>query len=239
MTIARIATSSPPNDWYTPMATAFGYIRVSTQGQKDDGVSLDTQTAKIQAWSDLNGYDFGGIFDDAGVSGHKTDRAGLMAAIAQAKRGDALVVYSLSRFARNTRHTLEMAEMLDRKGVDLVSLSEKIDTTTAAGKMVFRMMAVLSEFERDQIAERTSAAMQFKKSQGHRVGSIPYGKRLAEDGVALIDDEVEQEVLHLVRVCRNGGMTYQAIGAELEARGFKPRGKGWHAQTIKNIAKAA
>ena len=105
--------------------------------------------------------------------------------------------------------------------------------------MIFRMMAVLSEFERDQTAERTSAAMQFKNLQGQMVGSVPYGKRLSDDGVPLIDDEVEQEVISLVRLCRQNGLTYQAIGAELEARGFKPKGKAWHPQTIKNIAQAA
>lgn len=221
------------------MATAYGYIRVSTQGQRDDGVSLDAQKTKIKAWADLNGYALGGIHDDAAVSGHRMDREGLMSAIANAKRGDAIVVYSLSRFARNTRHTLELAEALERRGVDLVSLSERIDTTSAAGKMVFRMMAVLSEFERDQIAERTTAAMQFKTAQGQRVGSVPYGKRLSEDGVTLIEDEVEQEIISLVRLCRQSGLTYQAIGVELEARGFKPKGKAWHPQTIKNIAQAA
>ena len=221
------------------MATAYGYIRVSTQGQKDDGVSLDAQKAKIESWAELNDYTLGGIYDDAAVSGHRTDREGLMMAINQAKRGDCVVVYSLSRFARNTRHTLELSEILDKKGVDLVSLSEKIDTTSAAGKMIFRMMAVLSEFERDQIAERTSNAMQFKKSQGQRVGSIPYGKRLEDDGITLVDDAVEQEIISLVRLCRHNGLTYQAIGAELQARGFNPKGKAWHPQTIKNIALAA
>ncbi len=56
-----------------------------------------------------------------------------------------------------------LAEKLDKAGADLVSLSERIDTTTAAGKMVFRMLAVLNEFERDQISERTSAILQHKK----------------------------------------------------------------------------
>lgn len=221
------------------MATAFGYVRVSTQGQKDDGVSLDAQKAKIESWASLNDYILGAMFDDAAVSGHRTDREGLLAAITQAKRGDCIVVYSLSRFARNTRHTLELAEILDKKGVDLVSLSEKIDTTSAAGKMVFRMMAVLSEFERDQISERTSVAMQHMKAQGRLVGSVPYGKKLSADGITLVNDDVEQEIISLVRLCRHNGLTYQAIGSELAARGFKPKGKAWHPQTIKNIALAA
>ena len=214
---------------------AIGYIRVSTQQQADDGISLEAQAAKIRAWADLNGYEMGEIFCDEGISGTKTNRAGLSAALEAVGKGDALVVYSLSRLARNTAHTLELSSLLEKKGADLVSLSEKIDTTSAAGKMVFRMMAVLSEFERDQLSERTTAAMQHMKSQGLRVGSIPYGKKLAKDGIRLVDDEVEQKILSLVATCRNSGMTFQAIGAELEARGFKPKGKKWHPQTIKNI----
>lgn len=218
---------------------AHGYIRVSTAGQVEDGVSLDAQVAKIRAWADLNGYELGEIFSDAGISGAKANRPGLAAALDAVERGDALVVYSLSRLARNTAHTLEIAANLEKKGADLVSLSEKIDTTSAAGKMVFRMMAVLSEFERDQVSERTRAAMTYKKAKGQRVGSIPYGKRLASNGVDLIDDAAEQEIIGLVRGLRHNGFSLTAIAAELEQRGFKPRGARWHPQTVKNIVLAA
>lgn len=218
---------------------AHGYIRVSTTGQVEDGVSLDAQVAKIRAWADLNGYELGEIFSDAGVSGAKSNRPGLASALDAVGRGDALVVYSLSRLARNTAHTLEIAADLEKQGADLVSLSEKIDTTSAAGKMVFRMLAVLAEFERDQIAERTRAAMSYKKSQGQRVGSIPYGKRLAGNGVDLVNDDAEQEIIRLVRGLRHNGYTLSRIAAELGELGFKPRGgKTWHPQTIKNIAAA-
>ena len=215
---------------------AIGYIRVSTAGQVSDGVSLDTQVSKIRAWCELNGYELGGIFSDEGISGTRIDREGLAEAISALKRGEALVVYSLSRFGRNTKHTLELAEQLERKGVDLVSVSEKIDTTCAAGKMVFRMLAVLSEFERDQIGERTSAAMQHKKSKNERIGSIPYGSKLSDDGVTLLNDECEQQIIRLVKTLRHNGLSYREIAEALEERGMKPRGKKWHAQTLKNIA---
>ena len=218
---------------------AVAYIRVSTTGQAEEGVSLEAQEAKVRAWADLNGYDMGAVFCDAGISGSKANRPGLASALAAVGRDDALVVYSLSRLARNTAHTLEIATQLEKQGADLVSLSEKIDTTSAAGKMVFRMLAVLAEFERDQVSERTKAAMGYKKTQGQRVGSIPYGKRLAVNGVDLIDDEAEQEIIRLVRGLRHNGYTLAAIAAELDARGFKPRGTKWHAQTIKNITQAA
>jgi site-specific DNA recombinase len=66
-----------------------------------------------------------------------------------------LVVYSLSRLTRSTTDMLHVSELMEQRGVDLVSLTEKINTISAAGKMVFRMLSVLNEFERDLVSERT------------------------------------------------------------------------------------
>ena len=135
-----------------------GYVRVSTHDQADNGVSLDAQEAKIQAWAELVDAEGVEIFRDEGISGKRSDnRPGLLAALEAIGAGDALVVHSLSRLSRSTRDTIDLAEALSEKGADLVSLSEKIDTTTAAGKMVFRILAVLAEFERDQISDRSSS----------------------------------------------------------------------------------
>jgi DNA invertase Pin-like site-specific DNA recombinase len=218
---------------------AVAYIRVSTQGQVEEGVSLEAQAAKIKAWAELNGYDMGEVFTDAGVSGSKENRTGLQEALAAVGKGDALVVYSLSRLARNTAHTLEIAKQLEKTGADLVSLSEKIDTSSAAGKMIFRLLAVLAEFERDQIAERTKMAMNHKKSQGQRVGSVPYGKKLAADGVSLEDNKQEQAAIEIIKTLRRKGHTYAAIAAELERQNHAPRGKKWYATTLQNINQAA
>jgi DNA invertase Pin-like site-specific DNA recombinase len=217
---------------------AIAYIRVSTQGQVDDGVSLAAQAAKIQAWAECNGYEMGQVFIDAGVSGTKANREGLQDALAAVGKGDALVVYSLSRLARNTAHTLEIAAELEKTGADLVSLSEKIDTSSAAGKMVFRLLAVLAEFERDQISERTKLAMNYKKSQNQRVGSIPYGKQLAADGVSLEDNADELAAVEIIKTLRRQGLTFAKIAAELDGLGYKPRGKKWHAKTLMTIAAA-
>ena len=217
------------------MQSAIGYIRVSTEGQVQDGVSLDAQRAKIEAWASLNDYDLSAIHTDAGISGKSADnRPGLQAALADCRKGSALVVYSLSRLARSTRDTIEISEQLNKVGADLVSLSEKIDTTSAAGKMVFRMMAVLAEFERDQIAERTSSAMQHKKSKGELVGAVPYGYR-CEDGVNLIKDESEQAAIALIKELNAKGLSLRNIAGRLEAKGYLPRGKMWYAKTISNI----
>lgn len=219
------------------MATVIGYIRVSTQGQADDGVSLDAQHAKIEAWCSLNDYTLAAVHVDAGISGKSADnRPGLQAALSDCKKGSALVVYSLSRLARSTRDTIEISERLDKAGADLVSLSERIDTTTAAGKMVFRMLAVMAEFERDQISERTSSAMQFKKSKGERVGAVPFGFDLAADGVALVENAAEQAVIQQARELKASGLSLRSIAAELNRRGFNARnGKAFQAVQIQRM----
>ena len=132
------------------MQKVIGYIRVSTAGQVEEGVSLEAQKAKIAAWCALNDGELVALFEDAGISGGgMVKREGLQAALAATTKGMALVTYSISRLARNTRDMLEIAERLEKKGADLVSLSERIDTTTASGRMVFRMLAVLAEFRDD------------------------------------------------------------------------------------------
>ena len=141
---------------------AIAYIRVSTARQALDGVSLDAQRERIEAWCKANGHRLAELHADKGLSGKRADnRPALQRALTAAckQRGHVLVVYSLSRLARSTKDAIAIAERLDKAGADLVSLSERIDTTTAAGKMIFRLFAVLAEFERDLACERTRAAL--------------------------------------------------------------------------------
>jgi DNA invertase Pin-like site-specific DNA recombinase len=179
------------------------------------------------------------VFVEAKSGKRADNRAELQAALSACGKGTVLVVYSLSRLARSTRDTIEIADWLSKVGADLVSLSERLDTTTAAGKMVFRLLAVLAEFERDQIAERTRTALQHKKSQGERVGSVPYGCALAADGVHLAADPTEQEIIALVKRLWADRLSLRAFAERLEAAGYQPRGKSWHAQSIANILEAA
>jgi site-specific DNA recombinase len=221
---------------------AFGYIRVSTLGQVEDGVSLEAQKAKIAAWCLANDVELADVQVDAGISGKRADnRPGLNAALdAACKAGGVLVVYSLSRLARSTKDTIVIGERLEKAGADLVSLSEKIDTTSAAGKMVFRMLAVLAEFERDQISERTAGAMQHKKSRGESTGQVPFGFKLAEDGKTLAEDEAEQEAIGIVRQLRAEGLSIRKIVDEMNSRGVPTKEGGrWHIATVQRVLRAA
>lgn len=237
-----------------PAATAIGYARVSTEGQATEGVSLDAQRAKIEAWCNANDCRLAGIFVDAGLSGGRADNRPelqkALAAVCEKPRrikargkssgdngGRVLIVYSLSRLARSVRDTIQIADRLDKAGADMVSLSEKIDTTSAAGRMVFRMLAVLAEFERDLVSERTSAALQHMRSQNKRVGGVPYGWDLSADGVTLTESPAEQQTINEMVAWRQSGLTLQAIADRLIERKIVAKsGKHrWHSKVVMDV----
>jgi len=221
------------------MQEAIIYIRVSTSQQAIEGVSLEAQEAKGRAWCELNDYSVKAVHIDAGISGKRADnRPALQDALNDCDAGNALIVYSLSRLARSTKDTINISERLSSIGADLVSISEKIDTTSAAGKMVFRMLAVMAEFESDQISERTKMGMSHKKAKGERVGSVPYGKKLTKCGKCLTDDSAEQKNIILIKSLHGNGLSLNKIAKHLNCSDYKPRGVKWYAQTIKNIITA-
>ena len=202
------------------MKTAIAYIRVSTPGQVDEGISLEAQQAKAEAWCVANDVELSAVFMDAGISGKRADnRPELQKALqAVTECGGILVVFSLSRLARSTRDTLDIGERLEKAGADLVSLSEKIDTTSACGKMLFRMLAVLAEFERDLISERTIAALAYKKQQGKRTGTVPYGYDLHDDQESLVPNSEEQRVIDWMVELRSEEMSLRKIAARLTTK---------------------
>ncbi|GMV67460.1 MAG: DNA invertase Pin [Candidatus Hinthialibacteria bacterium] len=217
---------------------AVGYIRVSTTDQAQEGVSLEAQRAKVEAWCLANGAELVAVHVDAGISGKRADnRPALQEALSQvAREKGALVVYSLSRLARSTKDAIGISERIDKAGADLVSLTERIDTTTAAGKMVFRMLAVLAEFERDLISERTATAMGQLKAKGRLVGKVPYGYDLAQDGETLVANLREQKGIARIKALRDQGLSLRKIGAALDVEGFGTKEGGpWTAAALKRI----
>jgi len=219
------------------MKKAIGYVRVSTEGQAADGVSLDAQRARIAAWCEANGYELAAVYSDAGISGKRADnRPGLQTALEHVTRErSALVVFSLSRLTRSIKDTINLGERLNNAGADLVSLSEHIDTTTAAGKMVYHMLGVLNQFQRDQIGENTRVALAHKRQRGEVFNHVPFGYR--REGDRLIEDPDAQKALRIIRELRADGVTYRAIAAELERRGVSTkRGGAWKAGTVRKLA---
>ena len=133
-----------------------------------------------------------------------------------------------------------LAERLNKAGADLVSLTESIDTTSASGKMVYRMLSVLNEFQRDLIAEHTADALAFKASKGERFSRFaPFGYRFGHEG-DLVKDEREQETIRQVHELRRRGLSIRKISAKLASKGvFNRNGKPLSPKAVFRILKTA
>jgi len=217
------------------MKKAIGYIRVSTERQAREGVSLDAQREKIEQWCVRNGYELEEVFVDAGISGATMRRRpGLNQALEATKKGMALVVYSLSRLARSLKHTLTIADDLKTRKADLVSLSEELDTTTAGGKMMFHMLAILAEFERNLTSDRTKTALAYKKSKGEKYACTPFG--FSENQGKLKQDDTEVQVIAEMNNMRRSGSSFYDIATHLNQAGIRgKKGGRWHPSTVRYV----
>ena len=138
-----------------------GYIRVSTQEQN---------TIRQEVLMETLGVDE--LYIDR-MSGKNTDRPELKKMMEFVRRGDTVIVESISRFARNTKDLLELVEQLSVKGVEFVSQKESIDTTTPAGKFMLTVFAAVAELERDYLLQRQREGITAAKAQGKYTGRTP------------------------------------------------------------------
>ena len=143
-----------------------------------------------------------------------------MLELVKQKKINAVVVYSLSRFARNTMDTLRTIEILTKYNVTFISLCEKIETDSAVGKFFISVLASLSELERNQISERTKSALMYKKSKRELTGQVPFGCDCF-DGKNLTENLEEQNTIRLMKQLRESNYSYSQIVNHLTENGFK------------------
>jgi site-specific DNA recombinase len=217
------------------MTRAIGYIRVSTEKQADHGVSLEAQREKLEAYAKLYDIELIDLVVEQG-SAKSLQRDGLQEALSRlGSDADALLVVKLDRL---TRSVADLGRLVETYFQDhaLLSVGEQIDTRSAAGRLVLNVLASVSQWEREVIGERTSAAMQHMRSLNkYTGGKVPYGYDLV-DG-ELIENGAEQGVIKLVAKYKGKGLSYRRIASVLAEAGHKTRkGRAWHPQQIANIA---
>ena len=130
------------------------------------------QTRELREYCARRGWKFAGEYVDAGISGTTASRPELNRLMADAhrRRFDAVVVWRFDRFARSVSHLLRALETFKALGIEFVSLSEQVDTSTPTGKMVFTVLGAVAELERSLIAERVKAGLRNARSKGKRLG---------------------------------------------------------------------
>jgi DNA invertase Pin-like site-specific DNA recombinase len=174
------------------------YARVSTSNSGQDS---SMQTRELREYCERRGFKLMGEYVDEGISGAKDSRPELNKLMADAhrRRFDAVVVWRFDRFARSVSHLLRALEAFNALGIEFVSLSEQVDTSTPTGKMVFTVLGAVAELERCLIAERVRAGLRNARAKGKRLGR----PRVAVDAVR-------------IGILRAHGRSWREITAELE-----------------------
>src|ERR1700688_2244349 len=171
-----------------------GYVRVSTDRQAEQGVSLEAQEAKIRAMGTVQGADLLEVIVDGGESAKSLNRPGLQRLLALVNAGkiDAVIVAKLDRLTRSVKDLCGLLELFEKRKVALISVAEALDTGSAAGRLVItHSWGAVSQWEREAIGERIRDALRHKRSQGQRVGNIAFGFRLSADLRHLEPDPAE------------------------------------------------
>jgi DNA invertase Pin-like site-specific DNA recombinase len=214
--------------------TAIGYVRVSTQEQATEGVSLDAQREKLRAYCKANNIRLVDIVADEGISGSTLERPGLQAALRVIKRGRAntLIVAKLDRLSRSLRDVCTLvSDYFTDENHHLLSVCGLVNTHSAAGRMLLMNLANYNEFERAMISERTRETLQHLKAQGSRLGPAPYGYELSNQ----LDDNgrrmlvplaSEQEIIVRLAAAQAGGVGFNDIARQLNAEGIQARRGG-------------
>jgi DNA invertase Pin-like site-specific DNA recombinase len=227
-----------------------GYCRVSTDGQADDGQSLDAQQAAISAYCIMRNLSLEDLIVDPGVSAGKplAARSGgqRLLKLIQEHRVGGVVALKLDRLFRSAVDALTTVAAWDKAGIALHLLDlggASVDTSSAIGRMFLTMTSGFAELERNLARERTAMALQRKVEKHERVGRVPYGYRICEDGVHVEPDVDEQRLLARLQAMQEEGLPLRRIVTVLNAEAVPApsarcggrQGVRWHLSTVHRL----
>jgi len=216
---------------------AVGYIRVSTDKQKSEGVSLDAQRTRIEAMGTAQGASLLSIIEDD-ESAKSLDRPGIrqIMKMVSSRLIDMVIVFKLDRLTRSIVDLDTLTKHFAKFDVSLVSLSESLDTGSASGRMVMNILTTISQWERETICERTKFAMRHKKTNRQAYNHTPYGFDRVDD--RLVPRENEMSTVQFILTKRAEGLAIRRIAYLLNVQNIpSKKGGSWHVSAIANILK--
>jgi len=220
------------------MKKAASYIRVSTEGQAKDGVSLANQTERIQRYAAYKGnIEIVAEIRDEGISGGiNKARPGFIELLNRVQAGDidVIILYDLDRLSRDMLTLLALEKLLHEYDVEFHTVEGQIDTSTTDGFMAFVMKALTGEIIRRTIKTQTKKAMEHKKGKGEVVGHVGYGYK--RDGDSLVPVGSEQTVIALANELHAQGFKLADIARSLNGEGHVTRaGKAWTTTQVRRL----
>lgn len=203
---------------------AVAYVRVSTEEQR---LGPEAQRAAIEVWAAREGVQVASWHVDQGVSGGSDidERPALVAALGELRAIGAgvLVVAKRDRLARDPYIAIAIERAAQSSGARVATADGVANGDNPAEEFLRRILDAAAAYERALIRARTKAALQAKKARGERVGTVPYGYRLVHDGVYIIRDPDEQDVIARAKTLSAEGLSVRAVAARLAEEGVVGR----------------
>ena len=214
---------------------AYGYCRISVKNE--DGVSLDAQAHRIKAYCEYKGYELVHTIKDDGISGGVNRMRGgfvELLEIVESGKVDAVILFSLERLSRDMLTMLSIERFFDEYDVRLHTCEGEVSTESLDKWMSFVMKVLWSEVERRQVKFRTKKSMEYLKSQGQVVGTIPYGYMRVGD--CLEEHPEEQEIIKIANNLYQEEKRLTEIAQNLSDKGFLTRAnKTWNTTQVKRL----
>ena len=221
---------------------AVGYVRVSTDMQAAEGMSLDAQRSAIESYCAMMGIKLVKLCQDV-MSGGKDVRPGLADALRTLQgSADVLIVLKFDRLSRSIKHFCELYETYFKDGTkELVAIRESIRLDSSLGRALVGILLVFAQMEREATGERTREAINHIRKSGYHFGKVPYGKRTvpAPDHPRmklLVDDDAELAVIAQIKTWAAEGIGISEMAKRLNAKGIEPpQGEQWTQSLIYNL----
>lgn len=219
--------------------SALGYLRVSTLEQSQEGISLDVQRARIEAYAQAKNLELLDILTDEGISGKNLKRPGLRELMSRCERGEVqhVIVTKMDRLSRSTRHLLSLVEdLFIKRQIELHSVSESIDTGTPHGRFLLTILGGLGQMERELIGERTKGALAYKRERLEPTSHPPLGFAANGSRERMIPVPQELKVVRRILDSWRRGQSYSAIARQLDSeRVSTKRGGRWASETVRKV----
>jgi site-specific DNA recombinase len=215
---------------------ALGYIRVSTEEQAREGVSLAAQEERVRAYASAKGWELVDIRRDDGHSAKDLRRPAIQLILSRlrAREFDVLIICKLDRLTRSVKDLGQLLDAFQKAKVALSAIDESLDTSTAAGKLLVNILGSVAQWEREANGERTRAALHHKRARLQAYSPTPYGFR--RQGAQLLEQPAEQRAIGLMHELRSQGLSLRGICTRLQQKGISTRsGKPWHPYIVSRI----
>lgn len=187
------------------------YSRVSTEEQAREGLSVEAQIEKCEAYCKARGWEVYRVYKDAGFSAGSLERPSmeLMLRDAQEAKFNIILVYKIDRFSRKLRDLILTLESLKEKNINFTSVTEQIDTTSAMGEAFFQIIGVFAQLERGMVKERVELAFDRKIGLGESLSRAPLGY-VYENKKLIPDPENADKIQEIFEMCAEG-ISYKSI----------------------------